>query len=68
MMIIFAESKFIMPITEEDLKGREKYLEDLRFLLRHEDEFIEDEWYTREDLDKLINEDCKGIVDALTDE
>ena len=57
-----------MPIIEEDLKGREEYLEDLRFLLRHEDEFLEDEWYTQEDLDKLINEDCKGIVDALTDE
>ena len=58
----------IMPIKEEDLNGREEYLEDLRFLLRHEDEFLEDEWYTREDLDKLINEDCKGIVDALTGE
>lgn len=69
MMIIFALSKVMaMPIIEEDLKGREEYLEDLRFLLRHEDEFLEDEWYTREDLDKLINEDCKGIVDALTGE
>lgn len=57
-----------MPIIEEDLKGRDGYLNDLRFLLRHEDEFLEDEWYTQEDLDKLINEDCKGIVDALTDE
>ncbi len=57
-----------MPIKEEDLNGREEYLEDLRFLLRHEDESLENEWYTREDLDKLINEDCKGIVDALTDE
>lgn len=57
-----------MPIEEEGLKGREEYLQDLRFLLRHEDEFLEEEFYTREDLDKLINEDCKGIVDALTDE
>lgn len=69
MMIIFAVSKvMVMPIIEEDLKGRDEYLNDLRFLLRHEDEFLEDEWYTQEDLDKLINEDCKGIVDALTDE
>lgn len=69
MMIIFVVSKVMaMPINEEDLKGRDEYLNDLRFLLRHEDEFLEDEWYTREDLDKLINEDCKGIVDALTDE
>lgn len=69
MMIIFAVSKVMaMPIIEEDLKGQEEYLEDLRFLLRHEDEFLEDEWNTREDLDKLINEDCKGIVDALTSE
>lgn len=68
-MIIFVVSKVMaMPISEEDLKGRDEYLEDLRFLLRHEDEFIEDEWYTQEDLDKLINDDCKGIVDALTDE
>ncbi len=68
-MIIFVVSKVMaMPINEEDLKGRDEYLEDLRFLLRHEDEFLEDKWYTREDLDKLINEDCKGIVDALTDE
>ena len=68
-MIIFAVSKVMaMPIIEEDLNGREEYLEDLRFLLRHEDKFLEEEWYTREDLDKLINEDCKGIVDALTDE
>lgn len=69
MMIILAVSKVMaMPIIEEELKGREEYLEDLRFLLRHEDEFLEDEWYTREDLDKLINEDCKGVVDALTAE
>lgn len=68
-MIIFVVSKVMaMPINEEDLKGREEYLDDLRFLLRHEYEFLEDEWYTREDLDKLIDEDCKGIVDALTDE
>ncbi len=57
-----------MPIIEEDLNGRDEYLEDLRFLLRHEEQLIEDKWYTQEDLDKLINEDCKGIVDALTDE
>jgi hypothetical protein len=57
-----------MPINEGDLKGREEYLDDLRFLLRHEDEFLANEWYTREDLDELINDDCKGIVDALTDE
>ncbi len=57
-----------MPIEEEGLNGREEYLQDLRFLLRHEDEFIEEGFYTREDLDKLINEDCKGIIDALTDE
>lgn len=70
MMIIFVMSKVMaMPIIEEeDLKGRDEYLEDLRFLFRHEDEFIEDEWYTREDLDKLINDACKGIVDTLTDE
>lgn len=69
MMIIFAVSKVMaMPINEEDLKGRDEYLDDLRFLLRHEDEFLEEDWYSREDLDKLINEDCKGIVDALTDE
>lgn len=69
MMIIFAVSKVMaMPIIEEDLKGRDEYLDDLRFLLRHEDEFLEEGWYSREDLDKLINEDCKGIVDALTDE
>jgi len=69
MMIILAVSKVMaMPIIEEELKGREEYLEDLRFFLRHEDEFLEDEWYTREDLDKLINEDCKGVVDALTAE
>lgn len=68
-MIIFVMSKVMaMPIIEEGLKGRDEYLEDLRFLLRHEDEFIEDEWYTQEDLDKLINDDCKGIVDTLTDE
>lgn len=68
-MIIFVVSKVMaMPIIEEDLKGRDEYLEDLRFLLRHEDEFIEDGWYTREDLDKLINDDCKGVVDTLTDE
>lgn len=57
-----------MPIEEEGLKGREEYLQDLRFLLRHEDELIEEGFYTQEDLDKLINEDCKGIVDALTDD
>lgn len=69
MMIIFVMSKVMaMPISEEDLNGRDEYLEDLRFLLRHEEQLIEDEWYTQEDLDKLINEDCKGIVDALTDE
>lgn len=28
----------------------------------------EEGFYTQEDLDKLINEDCKGIVDALTDD
>lgn len=68
-MIIFAVSKVMaMPINEEDLKGRDEYLADLRFLLRHEDQFLEEGWYSREDLDKLINEDCKGIVDALTDE
>ena len=38
---------------EEGLKDREEYLEG---------------WYTREDLDELINEDCKGIVETLTDE
>lgn len=69
MMIIFVMSKVMaMPIIEEDLNGRDEYLEDLRFLLRHEEQLIEDKWYTQEDLDKLINEDCKGIVDALTDE
>lgn len=68
MMIIFAVSSFDMPIKEEGLKGREEYLEDLRFLLRHEDEFLELEWYTQEDLDELINDDCKGIVENLADE
>lgn len=57
-----------MPIIEEDLKGRDEYLTDLRFLLRYEEKFPEEDWYSREELDKLINEDCKGIVDALTDE
>lgn len=53
---------------EKGLNDREEYLQDLRFLLRHEDQLIEEGWYTREDLDELINEDCKGIVDTLTDE
>lgn len=57
-----------VPIIEEDLKGRDEFLTDLRFLLRHEEQFLEEDWYSQEDLDKLINEDCKGIVDALTDE
>lgn len=57
-----------MPIKEEDLKGRDEYLEDLRFLLRHENELLEEGWFTQEDLNKLINEDCKGIVENLTDE
>ena len=57
-----------MPIKEEDLKGRDEYIEDLRFLLRHENELLEEGWYTQEDLNKLINEDCKGIVENLTDE
>lgn len=53
---------------EEGLKDREEYLQDLRFLLRHEDQLLQEGWYTREDLDELINEDCKGIVETLTDE
>lgn len=53
---------------EEGLKNREEYLQDLRFLLRHEDQLLQEGWYTREDLDELINEDCKGIVETLTDE
>lgn len=53
---------------EEGLKDREEYLQDLRFLLRHEDQLLQEAWYTREDLDELINEDCKGIVETLTDE
>lgn len=69
MMIVFVVSKVMaMPIIEEDLKGRDEYLTDLRFLLRYEEKFPEEDWYSREELDKLINEDCKGIVDALTDE
>lgn len=52
---------------EEGLKDREEYLQDLRFLLRHEDQLLQEGWYTREDLDELINEDCKGIVETLTD-
>lgn len=68
-MPIFVVSKLMaMPIEEEGLKGWEEYLQDLRFLLRHEDELIKEGFYTREDLDELINEDCKGIVDALTDD
>ncbi len=57
-----------MIIEEEGLNDREAYLQDLRFLLRHENELLSEEWLTQEDLDKLINEDCKGIVDTLTDE
>lgn len=53
---------------EEGLNDREEYLQDLRFLLRHEDQLLQEGWYTREDLDELINEDCKGIVETLTDE
>lgn len=53
---------------EEGLKDREEYLQDLRFLLRHEDRLLQEGWYTRENLDELINEDCKGIVETLTDE
>lgn len=53
---------------EEGLKDREEYLQDLRFLLRHEDQLLQEGWYTREDLDELINENCKGIVETLTDE
>ena len=53
---------------EEGLKDREEYLQDLRFLLRHEDQLLQEGWYTREDLDELINEDCKGIVETFTDE
>lgn len=53
---------------EEGLKDLEEYLQDLRFLLRHEDQLLQEGWYTREDLDELINEDCKGIVETLTDE
>lgn len=53
---------------EEGLKDREEYLQDLRFLLRHEDQLLQEGWYTREDLDELINEDCKGIIETLTDE
>lgn len=53
---------------EEGLKDREEYLQDLRFLLRHEAQLLQEGWYTREDLDELINEDCKGIVETLTDE
>lgn len=57
-----------MIIEEEGLNGREAYLQDLRFVLRHENELLSEGWLTQEDLDELINEDCKGIVDALTDE
>lgn len=57
-----------MPIESEGLNDREEYLNDLRFLLRHEDKLLEEGWYLKEDLDKLINEDCRGIVKALTDE
>lgn len=57
-----------MSIEEEGLNGREEYLNDLRFLLRHEEELLNEDWFSKEDLDKLINEDCKGIVDSLTDE
>ena len=45
---------------EEGLKDREEYLQDLRFLLRHEDQLLQEGWYTREDLDELINEDCNS--------
>lgn len=38
---------------EEGLKDREEYLQDLRFLLRHEDQLLQEGWYTREDLDEL---------------
>ncbi|GEM_PF-6511790 len=69
MMIIFVVSKLTaMSIDEEGLNGREEYLEDLRFLLRHEEDLLKEGWYSKEDLDKLINEDCKGIVDSLIDE
>lgn len=57
-----------MPIEEEGLNGREEYLNDLRFLLRHEEELLNEDWFSKEDLDKLINEACKGVVDSLTDE
>lgn len=57
-----------MPIEREGLNDREEYLNDLRFLFRHEEELLNEGWYSEEDLDELINEACKGIVDALTDE
>ena len=57
-----------MIIEEEGLNYREAYLQDLRFLLRYEDMLLSEGWLTQEDLDELINDDCKGIVDSLTDE
>ena len=57
-----------MIIEEECLNDREAYLQDLRFLLRYEDMLLSEGWLTQEDLDELINDDCKGIVDSLTDE
>ena len=58
---------YITKLTK-DGSYREEYLNDLRFLLRHEVELLNEGWFSKEDLVKLINEDCKGIVGALTDE
>lgn len=48
-----------MSDVEEGLNDREDLLNYLRFLLRYENELIEDEWYSKsdffEEVDKTIN-------------